>query len=264
MMISMKIDLAADTHVGKKRVNNEDTFLTLLPMPTATLPIEAVFLAADGMGGHQRGEVASGAVRDIFAEVFSEQYETFLEMYAIADREELLHKLIQEIHNNLHEMAQSLAQEGEQREMMGTTLTTALVAENQLFLGHVGDSRAYLVRGDGLAPLTEDHTMAALMVKAGKMTEEEAAVSKYRNALSQAIGASKKVRPDVFSFPLEDGDRLLLCTDGLTRHVSDDEIGDILMHQTPQAACQALIDLANSRGGRDNITAVVAHFSQTA
>lgn len=256
----IKILMAGATDVGKKRTNNEDTFLILTPEQVPDLPLDALMLAADGMGGHQRGEVASGMVRDIFSELFSGQLAEFLSAYGIDSSEKLLNILIPEIHANLSSLSEEQAEAGNQREKMGTTLTVVLIHGMNLTVGHVGDSRAYLVREDMIAQLTEDHTMAHLLVKSGKMTEAEAAASKYRNALSQALGASKKVKPEVASYPLEPGDKLLLCTDGLTRHVEDEEFVEILQKNFPEAACQALIDLANSRGGKDNITAVVAHF----
>jgi len=260
----IKIEMAGSTHVGQKRTNNEDSFLILTPKQVPDLPLDAVMLAADGMGGHERGEVASGMVRDIFEELFCGQLAEFLSAYGIKSSEDLLKILIPEVHQNLSSYSEEQAENDSQREKMGTTLTAALVHGTNLTIGHVGDSRAYLVRGDMIAQLTEDHTMAHLLVKAGKMTEEEAAKSKYRNALSQALGASKKVKPEVTTFDLEIGDRLLLCTDGLTRHVKDEEFVEILQQNSTQAACDALIELANSRGGRDNITVVIAYFHQDA
>jgi PPM family protein phosphatase len=252
--------MAGATDVGKKRTNNEDAFLILTPKQIPDLPLDAVLLAADGMGGHERGEVASGMVRDIFSELFSGQLSEFLMAYGINSSEHLLNILIPEIHANLSNLSLEQAQSEQAREKMGTTLTVALIHGMNLTIGHVGDSRAYLVREDMIAQLTEDHTMAHLLVKSGKMTEEEAAKSKYRNALSQALGASKKVKPEVVTYPLEVGDRILLCTDGLTRHVNDEEFVEIMQANEPDAACRALIDCANSRGGRDNITAVIAHI----
>lgn len=254
----MPIDMAGDTHVGLKRDNNEDSYLVLSPPMLSRLPVEAVLLTADGMGGHQRGEVASGNVRDVFEAVFVEQYAEFLESYQVGSLESLLETLFLEIHTNLREM--SLEHANGQREIMGTTLTAALITGQTLTLGHVGDSRAYLVRGELIARLTEDHTIAARLVKAGKMTPEEAAASKYRNALSQALGASEKINPDIASYPLEKGDWVILCTDGLTRYLEDDELFAIVAEHAPAEVCTQLIALANSRGGRDNVTVVAAHI----
>lgn len=256
----MPIRMAGMTDVGRKRDNNEDNFLTLTPPPSGRLPVDAVLLAADGMGGHSRGEVASGNVRDVFEAVFTDQYAEFLETYDIGSLEGLLETLFREIHANLREMALESAEGEDQREMMGTTLTVGLIQQQTLVLGHVGDSRAYLVRGPLIAHLTEDHTIAQRLVNAGKLTPAEAAVSKYRNALSQALGASEKISPDISAYPLESGDWLLFCTDGLTRYLKDTELVELLARpgQTPESASAALIALANDRGGRDNVTAVVA------
>lgn len=256
----MPIEMAGNSDIGRKRDNNEDSFLILAPPPPSRLPVEAVLLAADGMGGHSRGEVASGNVRDVFSAVFTEQYQEFLDTYDIGSLESLLETLFREIHSNLREMSLESAGAEDSREMMGTTLTVGLIQDQHLTLGHVGDSRAYLVRGGLIAQLTEDHTIAQRLVQAGKMTEEEAAVSKYRNALSQALGASEKIVPDMSSYPLEPGDWVVICTDGLTRYLKDFELIELLREegQTASGACQKLIELANSRGGRDNITVVAA------
>lgn len=256
----MPIEMAGNTDIGLKRDNNEDSFLVLSPPVLSKLPVEAVLLAADGMGGHQRGEVASGNVRDVFEAVFAEQYAEFLETYQVSSLENLLETLFSEIHANLREMSLEQAGDESKREMMGTTLTVALISGQTLTLGHAGDSRAYLVRGEMIAQLTEDHTIAARLVKAGKMTPEEAAISKYRNALSQALGASEKIQPDITSFPLEKGDWLVLCTDGLTRYLKDEELVEMVANTTPEKLCSDLLKLANSRGGRDNITVVAARF----
>lgn len=258
--MSISLEMAGASHVGRKRSNNEDAWLIVTPEQLPELPLNAVLLAADGMGGHQRGEVASGMVRDLFSELFQGQLAEFLKIYGISSAEQLLQILIPEIHTHLLAVSEAEVSAGDEREKMGTTLTVALIQNQSLTVGHVGDSRAYLIRGDLIAQLTEDHTIAHLLVKAGKLSAAEAAASKYRNALSQALGASKKVCPDVVQFRLEPGDLLLLCTDGLTRHVSDEELVHILQQHSPAAACEALIELANHRGGRDNITAVVARY----
>jgi serine/threonine protein phosphatase PrpC len=257
-MSTRPLSIAGLSDVGRKRSNNEDAFLILTPDPLSQLPFEAVLLVADGMGGHERGEVASAMVCEIFNTLFSGQLAEFLSSYQITRAPQLLEILIPEIHGHLASLSEP--DSSDQREKMGTTLTVALIWQHHLTLGHVGDSRAYLVRGDQFAQLTEDHTMAHRLVKAGKMTPEEAARSKYRNALSQALGASKKVQPDLLEIELEPGDRLLLCTDGLTRHLEDHELVEILSRCEPEAACAQLVDAANARGGRDNITTVVAHY----
>lgn len=256
----MPILMAGNTDIGRKRDNNEDSFLILAPPLSARLPVEAVLLAADGMGGHQRGEVASGNVRDVFEAVFLEQYAEFLDAYDIGSLEGLLKTMFREIHANLREMALEGAHSQDSREMMGTTLTVGLVHEHTLTLGHIGDSRAYLVRGGLIAHLTEDHTIAQRLIAAGKMTPEEAATSKYRNALSQALGASEKIAPDFSSYPLEPGDWVVICTDGLTRYLKDAELVELVSEpgQTPEQVCQKLIELANGRGGRDNVSVVAA------
>lgn len=254
----MRIEIAGKTDVGRKRKQNEDAYLVLKPPQQPRLSVDALLLVADGMGGHERGEVASGHVRDVFEAVFVEQYAEFLTAYTPESLEAALKTLYKESHSHLRNLSEELASSEDSREQMGTTLTVGLIAGDQLVLAHVGDSRAYLLRNDMIAQLTEDHTMAQLLVRAGKMTEEEAAKSRYSHALSQAIGASKRMSPDLAAYPLEPGDTLLLCTDGLTRYLQEADLMAAVQQHAPAAACDYLVDLANQRGGRDNITVVIA------
>lgn len=253
----MAIELAGKTDIGRKRKQNEDAFLILRPPAQPKLGVDALLLVADGMGGHQRGEIASGHVRDVFEAVFVEQYQEFLAAYAPSSLEAALKTLYLESHSHLRHLSDELATSKDNREQMGTTLTVALIRAQQLILAHVGDSRAYLIRGELIAQLTEDHTLAQLMVRAGKMSAEEASKSRYSQALSQALGASQRMNPDFSVYPLEPGDTLLLCTDGLTRYLEEADLIDAVQQHAPHAACEHLIALANQRGGRDNITVVI-------
>jgi protein phosphatase len=145
---------------------------------------------------------------------------------------------------------------------MGTTLTTALIDNNNAYIGHVGDSRAYHIRGREIRQVTEDHSLAEDMVKKGKATREEVKASPMRSMLTRSIGTKEEVMIDEpIGIELEDGDCLVLCTDGLTNLVEAQEILSVV-HNTPnvQAACKKLVDMARTRGGHDNITIVVAEF----
>ena len=168
--------------------------------------------------------------------------------------------LVQASHSSLRDFAIKEAGSDDPKAMMGTTLTAAFVSGANLIVGHVGDSRAYCVHERQIQQLTHDHTLGRALFKAGKLTAEEAELPMFNNALSQAMGATESIIPDVIQHELHVGDRILICSDGLTRYLGNDEILEILLTLTPDMACQRMIQLANERGGRDNITAVVAHI----
>jgi serine/threonine protein phosphatase PrpC len=145
---------------------------------------------------------------------------------------------------------------------MGTTATMTYSVGDTLFVLHVGDSRAYLLRKGELRQLTDDHTVAQLLVEAGQIEPEEAATHRMRHVLTNALGVSENVRPDIHEHRLLDGDRLLVCTDGLTEMVDDEAIAATLQrHQDPQAACEALVEAALEAGGKDNVTVLVGNYS---
>jgi serine/threonine protein phosphatase PrpC len=145
---------------------------------------------------------------------------------------------------------------------MGTTATVTYSVGDNLFVLHVGDSRVYLFRQGELRQLTADHTVAQLLIDAGQIEPEEAATHKMRHVLTNALGISDEVRPDIHEHRLLDGDRLLVCTDGLTDMVDDEAIAATLQqHQDPQAACEALVEAALEAGGKDNVTVLVGNYS---
>lgn len=145
---------------------------------------------------------------------------------------------------------------------MGTTATLTYSVGDTLFVLHVGDSRAYLFRRQDLRQLTDDHTVAQALVRAGQIEPEEVATHRMRHVLTNALGVSENVKPDIHEHKLLDGDRLLVCTDGLTDMVDDEAIAAILQqHQDPQAACDALVEAALAAGGKDNVTVLVGNYS---
>jgi PPM family protein phosphatase len=227
----VRIETGVATDIGRVREGNEDSYLVEPPL----------YAVADGMGGHRGGEVASHLALETVEERARADQGTLADQVRAANRA-------------VYERSQ------QDREVtgMGTTLTAAKLVDGTLLLAHVGDSRAYLLRGGALRQLTDDHTLVNRMVKAGEITTDEADVHPHRNVLTRALGTEPEVQVDVSEVPLMDGDRALLCSDGLFGMVTEDQIQAILEAEPdPQKAAERLIRAANSAGGVDNITVVV-------
>jgi serine/threonine protein phosphatase PrpC len=236
----MRLSSFAGTDVGRARSGNEDSYLCG----------RTVFAVADGLGGHQGGEVASAAAVEPLAA---------LDGHELADPGEAAEALTAAIRDgNAAILERAAGDPGLWG--MGTTVTAAALAgERHLQLAHVGDSRAYLLRDGSLAQLTTDHTIVGELVRRGRLTPEQAAVHPERSILTRAVGLDPRVPVDTPD-PLElhDGDQVLLCSDGLTEAVDDDRIAELLSAAADgEAACRSLIDAANAAGGPDNITVVL-------
>ena len=229
----MRLRVGARTDVGRVRKGNEDSF-------TAQEPLFAV---ADGMGGHQGGEVASSVALEIL--------ET-----GDGTLEELVRRANDEV---FRRAAQDPRLAG-----MGTTLTAIRRDGDVLRLAHVGDSRAYLLRDDSIQRLTKDHTVVERLVDEGRLTSEEAEIHPQRSILTRALGVDDSLQVDQGAIEPQPGDRLLLCSDGLTGMIDEEAITRILAEHAddPQAAADALVDAANAAGGQDNITAVVIDIEE--
>jgi protein phosphatase len=237
----MEMRIASLTDTGRARVNNEDSLL-------ADPPLLAV---ADGMGGHEGGEVASSIAIDVI-----KSWKDRLEGSSGREAADRLAEAFREANKAVFERGA----EDETVRGMGTTLTAAWVSDGTVALAHVGDSRAYLLRGDKLQQLTEDQNVAQEMVRRGRLTAAEAASSPQRHIVLQAIGPEADgIDVDVASAELRPGDRLVLASDGLFGMLkSDDAMRDILIaHTDNDEACRALIDAANEAGGADNISVVI-------
>jgi serine/threonine protein phosphatase PrpC len=232
-------DTAGTTDAGRKRRRNEDAFVLDPPL----------FAVADGMGGAQAGEVASRLAAAAFRE-FHEADEL--------EPEERVGAIIQEANRRIYERARSDAQASG----MGTTITAALLRDANVALGHVGDSRAYRLREGRLEQLTEDHSLVADLVRTGRITPEEADTHPQRSVITRALGTDPEVDVDTFTVPAEPGDVFLLCSDGLTTMVEEDEIVEIITRSPDLAqATKALVKAANRAGGEDNITVVLFSLS---
>jgi protein phosphatase len=234
------VEEAYRTDTGRQRHANEDSYFARAP----------VFAVADGMGGAQAGEVASRIAAGAFEE------RSIGEEPAEGQLEEIAQEANREIHQ--------LAQEDSSRAGMGTTLTAAMVSDNEVALGHVGDSRAYVLRDGELKRLTKDHSLVEELRRQGRLTEEQAEEHPQRSIITRALGPEPQVNVDTMTFPARDGDVFLLCSDGLTTMVSDDEIRDILVGaKNLRTAVNRLVDAANRGGGRDNITAVAFRLAES-
>src|SRR5436190_13965979 len=226
---------AAATDPGRRRRHNEDSYVCEPP----------VFAVADGIGGAQAGEVASGlaaaALRDNSGD-------------GDGDMPGRVDALIQEANRRVYQrQAADAAVSG-----MGTTMTAALVEGDHVWIGHVGDSRAYRIRDDSLEQLTEDHSLVAELVRSGKLSPEEAETHPQRSVVTRALGTDPNVDVDTFEIEAKPGDLFLLCSDGLTTMVDDETIlGEIDRNRDDlRAAAKALVRAANRSGGEDNITVV--------
>jgi PPM family protein phosphatase len=226
----VKIEVGSATDIGRVRERNEDSVLVSPPL----------YVVADGMGGHRGGQVASQVALEAMEGLATEGRGSLADHVRRANR-----------------AVWDRSVEDERLSGMGTTLTAAQIDGASALIAHVGDSRAYLLREGSLQQLTADHTLVARMVKSGEITEAEAEVHPHKNVLTRALG-TEEVEVDEDSIGLVDGDRLLLCSDGLTGMVTEDQIQAILENSDqPQQAADRLVKAANRAGGIDNITVVV-------
>jgi len=250
----MELLVGAKTDVGQTRKNNEDNFL-VMEKPR-------LFLVADGMGGHASGEVASRmaveVVRDYFHET-GKKRDLQIGAYNTEYSEEAnrLGSAIRLANMAIHEAAAgNPAWQG-----MGTTVVAGLLNGWRLSIAHVGDSRLYLIRAGGIEQLTDDHSVVAEQVKRDLISKEQAQQSEMKSILTRALGTEADVEVDLCELTLADQDALVLCTDGLSNMMTDDDIVTVVSScRDPDAACQALVDLANGNGGKDNITVVTAYL----
>jgi protein phosphatase len=226
------------------------------------MPDDAYILTvADGMGGHAGGEVASMMALQIAWELTGSAFKWHFKLTE-EETAELTEKV--RVYGQLiHRKLQQLGQADSRLTGMGTTLTAVLTAGLDALVAHVGDSRAYLYRGGALEQLTRDHTFAQHLVDTGVLPSVECATGLLRCMLTNCLGGtSPEVKVETYPLRLADGDRLLLCTDGLTDMLSKEEISLVLAHHSdPQEACGALVDRALDHGGKDNVTAVLARYT---
>jgi protein phosphatase len=236
----MQLRVARETDRGPVRPNNEDSYLTKPPLVAV----------ADGVGGHNAGEVASALAVDVL-----EEWIATLER----DGGEKLRDAASDAHRRIY----ARAQQETELHGMATTLTAAWIDRGKCTIAHVGDSRAYLLRDGDLRQLTEDHSWVAQMVRDGRITPEEAYEHPWRNYVVQALGGQPDVAIEMLRVDLQTGDRILLASDGLTDVVRPDVLSEVLTsNDDAEVACRILVERAKNEGATDNITVVLVDVTE--
>jgi serine/threonine protein phosphatase PrpC len=254
--MTMQLFAEGRTDIGLVRQNNEDNYYLDIS--------SGLLVVADGMGGHASGEVASKMATDVIRDYFkniSEGRAPVVGKYR-EDCSEMTNRIGSAV--RLANMAVfEAAKSNLKLQGMGTTIAAVLVNENKLSIAHVGDSRVYLLRAGDIEQLTDDHSIVYEQVRRELITREQANKSEMKNILTRAVGIAPEVEVDFNELTLADGDALILCSDGLSSMVSDDDIlSAVVLTDNPAETCGKLIDMANKNGGRDNITVITAYIKK--
>jgi protein phosphatase len=296
----LKFTAADKTDVGKQREQNEDT--AYKRVESSEEGDQGLFIVADGMGGYQAGEVASRLTIETISRMLDSLFKPLVEQPTIKLNHASLppssteatapsestkptdvssaaeHKtrklsetqlsvaIEEELRTAVQEANKAILTYGERKTAargLGSTVTAALIQNNQVYIANVGDSRTYLLRDDQLTALTQDHSLVAKLVESKQITAEEVYTHPQRNLIYRSLGAGhRNIDVDIFHEVLRPGDKLLLCSDGLWEMVRHQDLKDLLKEQSsPQLICDKLIALANKNGGEDNISAIVVHVS---
>jgi protein phosphatase len=246
------IEAASLTDVGRQRSNNEDSFIYWEPDSNADFLLKGrLAIVADGMGGYEGGQEASRLAVETVRSVYDNAFG--------GSPQDTLIVALEAAHQNI----QRFAQEHPQFYGMGTTCTALSIVGRELSFAHVGDSRLYLIRGESITRLTRDHSYVGRLVETGIVRSEDAESHPQRHILTAALGSGRDVTPHIPEHPthLEEGDILLLCTDGLWGVISDPDLARVVQSNPPTEACQKLVAMALDRGGPDNITVLVLRVS---
>jgi protein phosphatase len=249
----MTIAARGQTDVGRKRDHNEDSYLVDEDL--------GLFIVADGMGGHAGGGTASRLAVEIIQARMRVAREAEPELFTTPAplEESPLREVLREAVEGACQSIYQAAQGDPTLAGMGTTVTAAVVAGQNAFIAHVGDSRCYVVRRGRIYQVSEDHSLVNEQLKAGAITLDEARHSRFKNIITRSVGFEADVAVDMMGLEVEPGDRLVICCDGLSNLVDDPEILDVVSAAPLETAPERLIDLANERGGDDNITVIVVH-----
>ena len=229
------------TDVGLMRTINQDSIFTSTQQ-IGKLP--NLFIVADGMGGHKAGDVASKAAIEKFVKYTCQTH--------MSDPANILDSGISSINHEIYEMAVS----NKDYSGMGTTFVVCTIVDNHVYIANVGDSRLYLI-GHEINQVTEDHSYVAAMMRAGELTKEQARNHPEKNVITRAVGVSQDVKADFFEVDLKPGDKVLMCSDGLSNMIEDDRLFDVINANNVEDSVKILIDEAKKNGGYDNITAIV-------
>lgn len=254
--VAVDYRLGRCTHVGMERTLNEDSLLTIESsriQKSISQPL-GVYVVADGMGGHSAGEIASGMIVDTIAQKAAAIL-TQLTPTVGRDLLQWLREAVEGANQAVLDLRQSVGTD------MGSTLVMAVMESNRAYIAHVGDSRAYLINTQGVQRLTTDHSLVERLIATNQITREEARNHPQRNVIYRTVGDKPNIEVETSSHQLAVGDRLLLCSDGLSGMIEDREIHQIVLESPhPQAACDALIAAANRAGGDDNVTAILVEL----
>ncbi len=258
MPSALHVQAWAASDTGRVRQENQDSYLVD--------PELGLYIVADGMGGSERGEVASelacSAIKErlLASREILDQHEKEPSPEHASLLETLLAECLQNASHEIHRAASALTTEGRH---MGTTLDAVLISADVAFTAHVGDSRIWLLRDNEARQITEDHTLVQERIRRGTLTQEQARSHHQRNVVTRALGVFESVMVDSLRIPLSPGDRLILASDGLYRHVEAHELAHWVENTAGNVAVDALVDLSNRRGGRDNITVLLAEMKPT-
>lgn len=240
--------IVAKTDQGKIRKDNQDSFAA------GELPGGVVWaVVCDGMGGAAGGSVASQTAVKMISEKIASGYQ-----YGMSDKsiKNLLTSVVESANSSIYEMSCSV----ESLNGMGTTVVVSVIRDKELYLAHAGDSRAYRVTKDSITQLTRDHSVVQDMVEHGELTEEQAKAHPRKNIITRALGVSAEIETDYYQDTLDEGDVIIICTDGLTNYVETDDIYNATRDNHYYEFADRLINLANENGGGDNITVVALTF----
>jgi protein phosphatase len=250
----MTILSAGKTDTGKTRKNNEDSYLVDEGM--------RLYAVADGIGGHEGGEVASRMAIEGLSQIIQKRFSVSDDApaHGISSESDAVKSALNHAFTLVNKTIRQAAAGNPALFHMGTTMTALVFREKTAYLAHVGDSRAYRLRSGELIQVSEDHTVVAEQMRAGLLTAEQARTTPYRHIITRALGIDAKIAIDQGAIEVRPDDTFLLCTDGLTEMVEDEQIRRILSNAPPQEAAELLVREANARGGVDNITVVVVQI----
>lgn len=244
----MQIKYSTGTNKGKVRKRNEDNY--------SVVDCDAVdfmvFAVADGMGGMDFGDLASLEAKNILEETFENCKKA---PGCLSDAE----KIFTELFNSINKKIIEICAEKRSATGMGTTLSVCLMNKEKIYVGHIGDSRIYLVGKNGIRQITKDHSYVEELINGGKITREQARTHPKRNIITRALGLEAEIEVDIFEKKISVGDSILLCTDGLTNAVEDSKIFSIIKNNGPDETVKLLIGKANEYGGKDNITVLLVN-----